>query len=168
MWSSRNNGRRLPLLSFWSTFLFQRAVIAAIPAGIKGSLSVNAISQQVCKLERKFHPNSKFLIRILYLALRHLPEMSSCNCGFFYILGESFTQQFPEFPQAPLPQKWTAFLLISYTEKSDAVRKKETWDWMAGPWGAPNPSGLLAYLEVRTLWDGDPHRIVSPHLLGCH
>ena len=51
---------------------------------------------------------------------------------------------------------------------SSAIRKKEAWKSMAGSWGAPNPSGLLAYLEVRTLWDRDPHRTVSPHLLGCH
>ena len=40
--------------------------------------------------------------------------------------------------------------------------------WRALPWGAPRLSALRAYLDVRPLWDGGPHRAVSCHLLGCH
>lgn len=70
------------------------------PCWVEGRISVLSISQEVCEAQRTLHPNPMFRIRILYLALRHLPE----TCVFFYLLGNHSRDSSQNSPRPPSPK----------------------------------------------------------------
>ena len=66
----------------------------------EASLWMLSISREVCEVERTLHPSPTFRIRILYLALRHLPE----TCVFFYLLGTHSRDSSQNCPRPPSPK----------------------------------------------------------------